>query len=270
MRLGVALVLVTAVGCGRFGFGERTGSVDATDGLNATDGVVACGTHDEDGDSVPDACDVCPAIADPDQADADADGVGDACDLDNATAQHIAMFESFGAGTPPGWVATGAALWGVVGDDLRGMYTDIEASAYVTPLDYAPPIRIIVGYQLLALDAAAGNRTKSIVDAFEFTTVDSQKCGEASPTDHIIGHEVAGTTVEGMAVSYTHGFDVGAEYVTTMTHTDAEIACTTEIPALGATGTTVVRRAPYRRDGRLGFRLRSAVIAYHYVLVIGG
>ena len=264
MRFGVALVLLTAAGCGRFGFGERTASVDATDG------VVACGTHDEDGDGVPDACDVCPATADADQADADGDGVGDACDVDNASAQHIALFESFGAGDPPGWVTRGAAQWGVVGDDLRGTYTDIESSAYVTPLDYAPPIRIIVGYRLIGLDVASGNRTKSIVDAFEVTTVDSQKCGEASPTDHIIGHEVAGTTVEGTAVPYTHGFDVGAEYVTTMTQTETEITCTTEIPALGATGTTLVRRAPYRRDGRLGFRLRSAVIAYHYILVIGG
>ncbi|MBL0212275.1 MAG: hypothetical protein IPQ07_00050 [Myxococcales bacterium] len=269
MRLGVVLVLVTAAGCGRFGFGEPTGS-GADGDVDTTDGVAACGTHDEDSDGVPDACDVCPATADVGQADVDADGVGDACDPDNATAQHILLFEGFGAGNPPGWVASGAALWGVVGDDLRGAYTDIEASAFVTPLDYSPPITIQVGYRLLAVDSAAGNRTKSLVDAFDVSTIDSQKCGEASPMDHIIGHEVAGTTVEGMAVPYTHGFDVGAEYVTTMTHTEAEITCVTEIPALGATGTTLVTRAPFRNDGRLGFRLRSVVIAYHYVLVIGG
>lgn len=35
---------------------------------------------DADRDFVGDACDVCPAVADPEQADADRDGVGDACD----------------------------------------------------------------------------------------------------------------------------------------------------------------------------------------------
>ena len=35
---------------------------------------------DRDADGVPDACDGCPATADPDQTDTDGDGVGDACD----------------------------------------------------------------------------------------------------------------------------------------------------------------------------------------------
>jgi hypothetical protein len=35
---------------------------------------------DQDNDGVPNACDNCPALVNPDQADAEADGVGDACD----------------------------------------------------------------------------------------------------------------------------------------------------------------------------------------------
>jgi len=39
-----------------------------------------CSGPDSDGDGVPDDCDTCPSIADPDQADRDGDLIGDACD----------------------------------------------------------------------------------------------------------------------------------------------------------------------------------------------
>ncbi len=46
---------------------------------------------DVDGDGTADASDVCPTLADPDQADADGDGIGDACDVcpDSADADQL-------------------------------------------------------------------------------------------------------------------------------------------------------------------------------------
>jgi len=37
---------------------------------------------DSDGDGIPDACDNCPSVYNPDQSDTDGDGIGDACDPD--------------------------------------------------------------------------------------------------------------------------------------------------------------------------------------------
>lgn len=51
--------------------------------------------HDEDGDGVDDACDVCPQLAD-DGRDSDGDGVGDACDLAPTQEQRV-LFDPFTA-----------------------------------------------------------------------------------------------------------------------------------------------------------------------------
>src|SRR6476619_2269891 len=85
----VALAILL-VGCGRIDFAAQTpdsGAIDARPCLAPVG-------HDEDLDTLDDACDVCPHVADVTQDDADHDGVGDACDLDTA-AEHIAIFDPF-------------------------------------------------------------------------------------------------------------------------------------------------------------------------------
>jgi hypothetical protein len=91
-------MLVTfTIGCGRIGFdvGFDVGLDDANQPCNAG--------HDEDNDSIDDACDVCPHLADPAQLDSDGDHVGDACDPNpSMPIDHIALFDPF-TGPRPEW-----------------------------------------------------------------------------------------------------------------------------------------------------------------------
>ncbi len=85
----LALVIAFA-GCGRIDFGAVGGG-----GTGDGGGPLCTGGHDEDGDGIPDACDVCPTVVDLDQADRDGDGVGDACDpRPDTPGDYLAVFET--------------------------------------------------------------------------------------------------------------------------------------------------------------------------------
>jgi hypothetical protein len=78
-------VLSTALGCGRIAFEPGEPALACTEV-----------GHDEDGDGIDDACDVCPQLSDAEQSDADGDRVGDVCDPhpDEARDQ-LVLFDPF-------------------------------------------------------------------------------------------------------------------------------------------------------------------------------
>ncbi len=101
-RLLAALLLAA---CGRIGFDPNEVP------------CVAVG-HDEDGDAIDDACDVCPQIADPAQPDVDGDRVGDACDpYPDDPRDHLVLFDPFTSERPE-WAFSDQPPHTFVGDAL--------------------------------------------------------------------------------------------------------------------------------------------------------
>jgi hypothetical protein len=118
-------VVLLAAGCGRLAFDDASSSGDG----GAADAPRPCLTpvgHDEDADSIDDACDVCPHLVD-DQRDSDGDGVGDACDPDPASGrQSIAYFDPL-IDQRAGWSKTAnttVSATGVVTDASPNTYAD--------------------------------------------------------------------------------------------------------------------------------------------------
>lgn len=103
----LSLLLAVFAGCGRVGFDAA--GVDASSDARPDAPPCAALGHDEDGDGVDDACDVCPHLVDPQQGDTDGDRVGDACDpLPTSPTERIAYFEPM-TSLPMTWIVAGPA-----------------------------------------------------------------------------------------------------------------------------------------------------------------
>jgi hypothetical protein len=129
-----SLLVVLATGCGRLAF-------DPTEDGGGGDDASVCVPmgHDEDRDTVDDACDVCPHLADPGQQDVDGDRVGDACDPEPSIArQRIAYFDPFTSARPE-WSTSGAAPT-YDGEDL---HFDTVPVGVLVSLDRVPGTDII-------------------------------------------------------------------------------------------------------------------------------
>ncbi len=105
------MMLGISGGCGRRDFAVLQDSAVAPD-VQINFCAAALMPHDEDGDTIDDACDVCPQLADPDQADSDGDHIGDICDPAPAVAkQRLVFFDPFTDPTVARWDLSTAAVW---------------------------------------------------------------------------------------------------------------------------------------------------------------
>ncbi len=188
MLRALLLMCVLPVGCGRFGFSERTDdggltddARDASDARDAPGDAFVCVPvgHDEDADGVDDACDVCPHLPGV-QADADGDRVGDACDPEPMNPrQRIVVFDPFET-LLPAWSSFGGAV--VLGDKLR---IGVSAGARYVTRPYTPGTDELVvggatgaagtGNRVVAITLASSSLARFYCELFDDTAVSALK-----------------------------------------------------------------------------------------------
>jgi hypothetical protein len=146
-KLELALDALPGCGDGVVGAGEAcdAGPANGSDGCCA----VTCTLVDTDGDGRCDRDDVCPAVADPAQADADGDGLGDACDICRTTVQGQTAW------VRPRLVASGVDD-GLAGNDrlrLVGQFRLATGAFTVDPLANGASVELRAGSGLPRLSA---------------------------------------------------------------------------------------------------------------------
>jgi hypothetical protein len=148
MRNVVYVAVLALAGCGRFGFDPGAGDGDAQDAQ-----VCVPVGHDEDGDSIDDACDVCPHISDVMQPDRDGDGVGDLCDPNpDVAGERIVLFDPFTSLRPE---VTVLATYTLDGDSLT---IDARAAAAKVFIAGIPPANDVFRYGVHIAGGGSGTR----------------------------------------------------------------------------------------------------------------
>ena len=264
MLLAACLV---ASGCGRLGF--ATDDADDTDAdQGSCDDMV--GLHDEDADGRGDACDNCPAHANPDQANGDGDGVGDACDPRPATGgDQIAYFDAFV-------------------DGISEIFTELDAgTATVTPLGDAIAVDADQPWMLtsdlvddttafevtmgLAFSGIQGsNTTVSVVSGLTADGQDGQRCGEsklgAAPVEHAYAYFADGVGQNGIEQLFPEGLVPGENYRVTLRQLGIFITCTSD--EIGGAQSVLQTNPPYEPTGLTGVRIRGARVQLNYLFAV--
>ncbi len=142
-------------GCGRLEFGAAP-MPDAALEPDARSCTAA--GHDEDKDGIDDACDVCPHLPDPTQADRDDDRVGDACDpRPDTPTERIVFFDPFTVKRPEWNFINGTPTF-----DGQSLTIDARTAMFVAVLDSSPTDDVLAIGGRLGAGSPNRNRQQTI------------------------------------------------------------------------------------------------------------
>jgi hypothetical protein len=153
--------------CDGDGIGDACEGGDI-DGDTIPDAIDLCacgpgtGTHDEDGDGTVDECDNCPLVPNPLQENSDLDGLGDACEppTDPGRVLGIDRFEPFVLlPSDPGWFES-SGTW-VLGADVYEQTSPIDSAvAFYDPWGGAADVFVQAVFRVTALGPGEGATSK--------------------------------------------------------------------------------------------------------------
>lgn len=256
-------VMLTAAGCDTVWRLDHVAEARG-DGPNRLD--CEGGTHDEDNDTLPDHCDLCPGIAD-DQTDSDSDGVGDACDPSATTQDQLALFISFADDSQTWRMLDGT--WHGDGESL--VYDSLGSTSYGIALFQStmpdPPFTLEYHYAIDSLVTVTSG-LQVLVDAD--ATGKGVACGhvrrEAPLHDavrNLNAPALLSSETEIMAVT-PGDYRVTATYDRT-----SQIQCALAADSMSTSGATTLTWSATEAPpaGALGFRSLQVAAHIHYVAI---
>ena len=232
----------------------------------------ACGTFDEDGDGIPNRCDNCPSVANPDQADTtelaiglSADGVGDACDPHPTLEDRIAFFDGFDVASPQWTLDANSTI-----SHGQLHLADVAQARAIAP--WTSAAGVVVTHFTLASVTSTGTTYRSVellsqvgqAGAIDFrcTIIDDPTTAPSARVD--LSDEVAPFTIaQGTAVPTSLAAGVSGELH--FAYGPAQLDCHASWG--GTTSEEISAPAPEQRTGNIGLQTEYVGATYDYVIV---
>lgn len=227
--------------------------------------------RDHDGDLHGDVCDHCPHLASTADPDGDSDGVGDACDPRPGTpGDSIALFEGFYDATSIAtWTSSGGGTWTVAGGVLTQSTTTASSttSMLIAPGTFMRPA-ITTGATVIAFgNASNGTNTPHVSVAAGIDPTHSYWCSvvDEGPNEKLYATTISGNSFAFPSTNWPGTFAASSVIQPTVALIGTHNVCTV---LQGTSTTATVQGDTTSTNGGVAVATRTASASFDYVFVV--